>query len=229
MIMVRFGALLIGYLFGLIQTSYIYGKLKGIDIRSYGSGNAGTTNTLRVLGARAGMIVLLGDILKCVVAIVLVRALFSGNYGDMKYLLAMYAAAGVILGHNFPFYLHFKGGKGVAATAGLVFAFHPYFLPLEVVLFLGIFFTTHYVSLASLTSYAVYFLQIVVAGQLGLFGMTQAHLIELYVLTGLLTALAFWKHRENIGRLLRHEERKTYLTKKNKEALSSEKENAERK
>ena len=67
--MVRIYCLLIGYVFGLFQTAYIYGKLHGIDIREYGSGNAGTTNTLRVLGRKAGVIVLFGDIAKCILAV----------------------------------------------------------------------------------------------------------------------------------------------------------------
>ena len=208
--MVRLAALAIGYAFGLIQSSYIYGRLKGIDIRQYGSGNAGTTNTLRVLGTKAGIIVMLG----------VTRLLFAKGHGDMSYLLAIYAAAGAVLGHNYPFYLHFRGGKGIAASAGLVFSFHPALIPIEVALFLGTFFTTHYVSLASLLSYAGFLIQMIVMGQLGVFGMAQAHLNELYLVTALLTALAFWKHRENIKRLFHGEERKTYLTKKNKEALS---------
>ena len=116
--MERLAALAIGYVFGLFQTAYIYGRLKGIDIRQYGSGNAGTTNTLRVLGTKAGLIVLAGDILKCILAIVAVRLLFTDSHADGYYLLAMYAALGAILGHNYPFYLGFKGGKGIAATAG---------------------------------------------------------------------------------------------------------------
>ena len=74
--MERVYCLLIGYVFGLFQTAYIYGKLHGIDIRQYGSGNAGTTNTLRVLGKKAGVIVLLGDILKCILAVTVSRILF---------------------------------------------------------------------------------------------------------------------------------------------------------
>ena len=117
--MVRLVCLLIGYIFGCFQTSYIYGKLHGIDIRQYGSGNAGTTNSLRVLGKKAGAIVLVCDILKTGLAMTMVRLLFREHYGDILYLLAIYAAAGAILGHNFPFYLGFKGGKGIACTAGL--------------------------------------------------------------------------------------------------------------
>lgn len=213
----RIICIVIGYVFGLFQTAFIYGKIHGIDIREHGSGNAGTTNTLRVLGTKAGLIVLAGDIIKCILAIVLCSVLFDASHPDEIYLLKLYAAAGAILGHNFPFYLGFKGGKGIAATAGLILAFHPYFIIMGVVLFFGTFFTTHYVSLGSLLVYAGLMVQMVVSGQMGLFGSSQPILIEMYVITGLLTILAYYKHRENIKRLLKGEERKTYLTKKNKE------------
>lgn len=209
--MERIICLLIGYAFGLFQTAYIYGKLHGIDIREYGSHNAGTTNTMRVLGTKAGLIVLFGDIVKCILAIVITGVLFDKSHPDMVYLLKMYAAAGAILGHNFPFYLNFRGGKGIAATAGLILSFHPYFIPMGVIIFFSIFFTTHYVSLGSLLVYAGFIIEIVVMGQMGLFGMNQAHLIELYVIAAFLTAMAYYKHRENISRLLKGEERKTYL------------------
>lgn len=214
--MERIICLLIGYVLGLFQTAYIYGRLHGIDIRDYGSGNAGTTNTMRVLGTKAGLIVLLGDILKCVLAIVVTGLLFGDKYPDMIYLLKLYAAAGAILGHNFPFYLHFKGGKGIAATAGIILAFHPYFIPVGAILFFVIFFTTHYVSLGSLFVYAGFMVEIVVLGQLGIFGMSQEHLIEMYIVAALLTIMAYYKHRENIKRLIKGEERKTYLTHKEK-------------
>lgn len=110
--MIRIVCLLIGYVCGLFQTSFIYGKMHGIDIRNYGSGNAGTTNALRVLGTKAGLIVFAGDVLKCILAVLLARLLFAAGHPDMKYLYMLYAGAGAILGHNFPFYLHFKGGKG---------------------------------------------------------------------------------------------------------------------
>ena len=217
--MVRLAALAIGYVFGLFQTAYFYGKMKGIDIRQHGSGNAGTTNTLRVLGTKAGLIVLLGDMIKCILAIVVVRLIFGEKYGEMNYLLSMYAAEGAILGHDFPFYLKFKGGKGIASTAGLIAAFHPAFIPMGLLIFFGIFFTTHYVSLGSLMIYAGFMIEIVVLGQLGVFGMSQALLIEMYIIAAFLTVMAYWRHRENIRRLIKGEERKTYLTKKNKEAL----------
>ena len=207
---------MIGYVFGLFQTAYLYGKLHGIDIRNYGSGNAGTTNTLRTLGTKAGLIVLLGDIMKCILAIVLTNLLFQNSHPDEIYLLKIYAAAGAILGHNFPFYLHFKGGKGIAATAGMILSFHPWLIPMGVILFFGTFFTTHYVSLGSLLVYAGFMIELVVLGQMGIFGMPQKALIEMYVIAGFLTVMAYYKHKDNIKRLLGGTERKTYLTHKNK-------------
>lgn len=215
--MERIICIAIGYIFGLFQTAFIYGKLHGIDIREHGSGNAGTTNTLRVLGTKAGLIVLAGDIMKCILAIVICGVAFGSTHPDEIYLLKLYAAAGAILGHNFPFYLNFRGGKGIAATAGLILAFHPYFIIMGVIIFFGTFFTTHYVSLGSLLVYAGLMIQMVVAGQSGVFGASQAILNEMYVITALLMILAYYKHRENIKRLFKGEERKTYLTKKNKQ------------
>ena len=207
---------MIGYVFGLFQTAYLYGKLHGIYIRNYGSGNAGTTNTLRTLGTKAGLIVLLWDIMKCILAIVLTNLLFRNSHADEIYLLKIYAAAGAILGHNFPFYLHFKGGKGIAATAGMILSFHPYLIPMGVLLFFGTFFTTHYVSLGSLLVYAGFMTELVVLGQMGIFGMSQAALNEMYVVAAFLTVMAYYKHKDNIKRLLDGTERKTYLTHKNK-------------
>lgn len=217
--MERLAALAIGYVFGLFQTAYLYGRLHGIDIRKYGSGNAGTTNTLRVLGTKAGLIVFAGDVLKCILAIVTVRLIFADGRQDMYYLLALYTAAGAILGHNYPFYLGFKGGKGIAATAGLILSIHPAFIPMGVILFFGTFLTTHYVSLGSLLVYAGFMIQIVVMGQLDMFHMPAGHRIEMYIIAAFLTVMAYWKHRENIRRLAHGEERKTYLLKKNKEAV----------
>ena len=214
--MSRLVCLLIGYCFGLFQTAYFYGKLKGIDIRTMGSGNAGTTNTLRVLGTKAGFIVLVGDILKTVLAIVLVRVWVVPHGNEWEYLLVMYTAAGSILGHNYPFYMQFKGGKGIAATAGLLFSFHPVLAVTGVAVFLLVFNLTHYVSLGSLTVYAVFLVQLIYMGQNGVFGtVEQVVLTEMYFLTFLLLLMAYWKHRENIVRLWKKEERKTYLFKKN--------------
>ena len=204
-----------GYVCGLFQTAYLYGKSKGIDIREKGSGNAGTTNTLRTFGLKAGLIVLGGDILKCAVACMIARYVIAPKMApELSYLLVLYAAAGAILGHNFPFYMNFRGGKGIAATAGLIICFHWHFFIMGVIVFFGTFFATHYVSLGSLLVYAGFVIQIIIEGQRGVFRMPQEALNEMYVLAGALAVMAYYKHRENIGRLFRGEERKTYLKKK---------------
>ena len=217
--MIRLLCLLVGYFFGAFQTAYFYGKMHGIDIRTMGSGNAGTTNTLRVLGTKAGLIVLFGDVLKTMLAIAVMRfcILPVFNVGDAEYLYILYTAAGAILGHNFPFYMQFKGGKGIASTFGLILSFHPMFIPVGVVLFLGTFLLTHYVSLGSLLIYAGFVIQMIIMGQLGKLGaIEQPMLNEMYIVAFLLLVMAYWKHRENIKRLLTGTERKTYLFKKNK-------------
>ena len=217
--MIRLLCLMIGYFFGAFQTAYFYGKMHGIDIRTKGSGNAGTTNTLRVFGTKAGLIVLLGDVLKTIFAIVVVRMFLISNFSrpDMEYLLVLYTAAGAVLGHNYPFYMQFKGGKGIASTFGLILSFHPWFIPIGVIIFLGTFMTTHYVSLGSLLIYAGFVIQILIMGQTGRLGdISQGILNEMYIIAFLLMFMAYWKHRENIKRLRTGTERKTYLFKKNK-------------
>ncbi len=214
--MARVICLLMGYVFGLFQTAFFYGKTKGIDIREHGSGNSGTTNALRVLGPKAGVIVFLGDCLKCMFAVLLTKAVFGDSHADMIYLLCLYTAAGAILGHNFPFYMQFKGGKGIASSAGLMIAFHPFFIPMLLILFFGTFLVTHYVSLGSLLIYAGFVIEMIICGQTGVFeGMSQAVLNEMYVIAFLMAVMAYWRHRENIKRLIHGNERKTYLTKKN--------------
>ena len=216
MLLARVLCIIIGYIFGLFQTAFFYGKAHGIDIREHGSGNSGTTNALRVLGTKAGLIVFAGDCLKCIFAVVLTKCIFAGSYPEAEYLLALYTAAGTILGHNFPFYMGFKGGKGIAATAGLILAFHPYFIPMGVILFFGTFAITHYVSLGSLLIYAGFVIEMIICGQLGVFtGASQGILFEMYAVALFLAIMAYWRHRENIVRLMKGEERKTYLFKKN--------------
>ena len=153
MIGARVIALGIGYLFGLFQTGYLYGKSQGIDIRSEGSGNAGTTNSLRVLGIKAGLITFAGDLCKAILAVLLVKVLFRNAYPDAVKILELYAGFGAVLGHNFPFYLNFKGGKGIAATAGLLLSFDLRLTLVAAIVFLAVFFLTHYVSLGSLLWY----------------------------------------------------------------------------
>ncbi len=215
----RIVCVIIGYICGLFQTSYIYGRMHGIDIREHGSGNAGTTNMLRTLGRKAGLITLLGDALKTIIAVLICLAIFyrrDVNPEELQ-IIKLYASAGAILGHDFPFYLNFKGGKGIACTAGMIIALDPYMTLIDTIIFFTVFFITHYVSLSSISIYVAFFIETVIMSALclGHFGNITFPLgIECDILAFLLCALAIFGHRENIKRLLSHTERKTYLTHK---------------
>ena len=210
--MVRAACILIGYVFGLFQTSYLYGRMNGIDIRDHGSGNAGTTNALRTLGKKAGAVTFLGDCFKCVFAVWLVRALFAGRAGfpeeQMGVLLGMYASLGVILGHNFPFYLGFKGGKGIAATAGLFVSLDPVLMVIAAVSFVLSVAVTKYVSAGSVLVVIELMAGVLIYGFLGKWGLAQPHLYELYAITAFLTVLALYRHKKNIKGLINGTERK---------------------
>ena len=205
--MERFICLLIGYAFGLIQTGYIYGKMKGVDIRKEGSGNAGSTNALRTMGIKAGLVTLLGDCFKCVFAVVTVYLIYGKTYADIFPLLAMYAGMGAVLGHNYPFYLNFKGGKGIAATAGLILSTTNVWMVLICLFaFLGIVAVTRYVSLGSLAVVIIYLM--------GGFGVKPPYLYEMYGIAAFLMLSAFYKHKANIVRLMNGTENKISIGKK---------------
>lgn len=204
--MERIICILIGYAFGLFQTGYFYGMTKHVDIRKHGSGNAGTTNALRTLGWTAGVITFIGDCLKCVLAVVVVHLLFGQN--ENIALLSMYAGMGAVLGHNFPFYLKFKGGKGIAATAGLVLSTNPIMFLIVALIFAAIVLTTRYVSLGSIVIMIVFVIEVVVYGQNGGFQLAQPQLYELYAVVVFLAGMAIYRHRANIKRLLTGTENK---------------------
>ena len=224
-ILVRLICLAAGYCFGIFQTAYIYGRTQGIDIRTLGSGNAGTTNVLRNFGKKAGIIVFIGDIGKCILAYYICSLLF-GFSGIPGRLLGLYGAVGAVIGHCFPFYMQFRGGKGIACLVGLMAAFSPQTLLIGIIVFFAIFAVTHYVSLGSLLCVLAFLIVTIIKGQSGAYGMTGGEsgaygmtggeLIEMYIVLGAVVVLAWYQHRENIKRLLSGTERKTYLFKKNK-------------
>ena len=211
--MERLICLAVGYVCGLFQTGYLVGKMNHIDIRKEGSGNSGTTNALRVLGWKAGIFTFLGDVLKCVAAYFIVRFMYRGS--DCLPLLVMYAGAGVTLGHNFPFYMNFKGGKGIAATAGLILSTTNVWMVLICLFaFLGIVAVTRYVSLGSLAVVIIYLIEVVVYGQMGGFGVKPPYLYEMYGIAAFLMLSAFYKHKANIVRLMNGTENKISIGKK---------------
>ena len=202
--------LVMGYVFGLFQTGYLYGK---IDIRNYGSGNSGTTNALRVMGKKAGLIVFAGDFLKTVFACLAARIIFKGSPDTDLYVL--YAGLGVVLGHNFPCYLNFKGGKGIASMAGILVSMDWRVTLVCAALFLGAVIITRYVSLGSILVVISFFIQILVYGAHGTFTVSADHLMEFYAVAFILMAMAIWRHKTNIKRLLSGTENKLWGGKKN--------------
>lgn len=209
----RIICLIIGYGFGLFQTSYILGKMRGIDIRDSGSGNAGTTNALRILGKKAGAITFACDILKCILAVLITWLIFRNTHAEIVPLLKIWTSAGVTLGHVFPFYMNFKGGKGIAPMGGMIIAFGDWHLiVIGLIVFFGLVFLTHYVSVASMTLITSFFVEMAVGNILGLYGMAPRDRVELLMIVLGLTALGIYEHRGNLLRLLQGNERKTYLT-----------------
>ena len=205
----------IGYAFGLIQSGYLYGRSKGLDIRQYGSGNAGSTNVLRVMGAKAGAAVVLGDFFKAVFAMGAAQFLFGhGDGAANSALWAMYAGVGVTLGHNFPFYLHFRGGKGIACLAGILSTMDLRIMVSCMLVFglaVGI---TRYVSLGSILVSLVFLAELIFFGSQGSYQVTEACFPEFCILGAFLTFMAIWRHRANIKRLLSGTENKLGAKKK---------------
>ena len=205
--MLRILLLIIGYFIGNIETGYIFGKLNKMDIRNYGSGNAGATNTLRVLGPKAGLIVFFGDFCKSLIPCLVVRYIFRDNV-SLSYVYMLYIALGVVLGHNFPFYLGFKGGKGVASTAGIIMALDYRIAFVCLAVFILIVAITRYVSLASIV------VMIIFIGMSHMlvktsYGFTDGSSpMEFRLLIVIIGFLSIFMHRANIKRLLNGTENK---------------------
>ena len=205
--MLRILLLIIGYFIGKIETGYIFGKIHKMDIRNYGSGNAGATNTLRVLGAKAGLVVFLGDFCKSLIPCLVVRFIFRDNV-SLSYIYMLYIGLGVVLGHNFPFYLGFKGGKGVASTAGIIMALDIRIAVVCLIVFIITVAITRYVSLGSI------FVMIILIGMSHFlvkfsYGFGEgASPMEFRLLIVIIGFLSIFMHRANIKRLLNGTENK---------------------
>lgn len=192
--------MIVGYLFGCIQTGYIVGRVNKIDIRDYGSGNSGTTNTLRILGKTAAIITFLGDAAKGLVAVNLARYVIMPAFGvEGEAYLWLLTGFAVVLGHNFPFYLGFKGGKGIATTGGVIFAFHWQLGLICAAVFLIITIISKYVSLGSIC-------MVLIIPFILYFNNPQDW--KLVVVGCIFTAMAIWRHRANIVRLMNGTENK---------------------
>lgn len=190
-------AIILGaYFIGSIPFGYLAGRLAGIDVRQHGSGNIGATNVLRVLGKPWGFAVFFADALKGFAAVRLTIMLLHARPDMTLYhdSLAILAAATCVFGHSFPVWLKFKGGKGVATSAGSLFGVVPIAAFSIFLVWLAVFFLTRYVSMASIL--AALALPLFVALLRGAYGN-----VVLYFSIAM-TALVVWRHRSNISRLL---------------------------
>jgi glycerol-3-phosphate acyltransferase PlsY len=181
------------YLLGSIPFGFLAAKAKGVDIRAAGSGNIGATNALRVLGKPAGIFVLLMDVLKGFAAVWLVTLLAEKfNIRTETETLRILAGIGAVLGHNYTCWLRFKGGKGIATTAGVYLALAPWALLVALVVFILAILITRYVSVGSMLAALALVVTVWV--------MTPANLL-LGLVTTALGALAIYKHQSNLQRL----------------------------
>jgi glycerol-3-phosphate acyltransferase PlsY len=203
-VLTAIGLVVLGYLMGSLSPSVFLGKaIKGIDIRQHGSGNAGTTNALRVLGGRVGLVVLIADILKGVIPVVLARYLSHP-------VVTVLVAFASVLGHDFSIFLRGRGGKGVATGAGAAIGMMPIPMAFLFVLFVFLVFSTRRVSIASI---ACTVSLPVLAGLLHRFASNPLWQPPLpYVVAcALMSAVVLWAHRGNMKRLIQGVEPKFFF------------------
>lgn len=189
---------LMGYFLGSINTSLVIGKFYKVDVRQHGSGNAGLTNTLRTLGKFAAMLVILGDILKGILACVIGNIVLADAVEIHHNIGAMVGGLGAILGHNWPAYFNFKGGKGVLTTFVVIMTIRPITGLILLSVFILIVLITRYVSLGSIIA-AVLFLV--------LSFLIEKELVFI-IFAGVIGLLVIVRHKSNIERLINGEESK---------------------
>jgi len=199
--MVTLAVLLVGsYLLGSIPFGYLAGRLGGIDIRQAGSGNVGATNVVRVLGKRYGYPVFALDFLKGFAAVKISMLIAPGRPPDWNSpeIFGILAAISSVLGHLYPPWLRFKGGKGVATSAGALLALTPIATLIGVAIWIIVFWLTRYVSLASITAAVVLPIVILVVSS-----QDQNKGRPLVYSSACVAAVVIWRHRSNLSRLIR--------------------------
>ena len=199
--MVTLATVLIGsYLLGSIPFGYLAGRLAGIDIRKAGSGNVGATNVVRVLGKRYGYPVFALDVLKGLGAVKISMLMAPGRPPDWNSpeIFGILAAMSSVLGHLYPPWLKFNGGKGVATSAGALLALTPVATLVGVAIWIIVFWLTRYVSLASITAAVVLPIVILVVSSHG-----QNTGKPLVYASACVAAVVIWRHRSNLSRLMR--------------------------
>ncbi len=191
---------LISYLLGSIPAGYLAGRIAGIDIRHAGSGNIGATNVTRVLGKRYGYPVFVVDFLKGLMAVsisILVEKRVQPVLVPTE-LLGIVAAISCVIGHSFPVWLSFKGGKGVATSMGALFGLVPFVALIGVAVWVITFEMTRYVSVASMTAALAVPISILI-----LMPLKQTGGAVLLYFSICLAALVIFRHRSNLSRLVR--------------------------
>ncbi|RYC68632.1 MULTISPECIES: glycerol-3-phosphate 1-O-acyltransferase PlsY [Spirosoma] len=199
---------LLAYLLGSIPTAVWYGQgFFGIDIRTKGSGNAGATNTFRVLGKRAGTIVMLVDVLKGYTAAMLSMLLWYLDVITFREILTFELVFGLVavIGHLYPVFAGFKGGKGVATLLGMILAIHPEMAAVCIGIFLLVVIASQYVSLGSILAALAFPVLLL----LRIFGQKESPL--LIVFGFVIFLMVVLTHQKNIARLLRGQENRTVL------------------
>jgi len=199
----------IAYLLGSIPTAVWVGKsYYGIDVREHGSKNAGATNTFRVLGKRPGILVLTIDVVKGALAVLLPTFILSADAIGLDRLIQiqLVSAVGAIVGHVFPLFANFNGGKGVATSLGVIIGIHPPAAGICLLVFLLVFLATKYVSLGAIVTSFAFPLVIIFV-----FHVQSLWLIGFSILLGSTVIIT---HKKNIVRLLKGEESKMNLFKK---------------
>jgi len=199
----------LAYLMGSFSSAVWIGKwFYSIDVRSQGSGNAGATNTFRVLGIKAGIIVMIIDIVKSWTAVMLAFVFAGESLGPTRFVdYQIILGALAVIGHVFPVFSGFKGGKGVASLVGVIIALYsPYIFLIVLLWFALVFIVTRYVSLASITSAVLFSLLAIIV-----FHEQNTYLI---ILAGLIAVFIPITHHKNIKRLLKGEESKLTFGKK---------------
>ncbi|MBQ0058885.1 MAG: glycerol-3-phosphate 1-O-acyltransferase PlsY, partial [Lachnospiraceae bacterium] len=190
------------------------GRAKGVDITKVGSGNAGTTNALRAMGKKAGAIVFICDILKCVIAILLMRLLLGHGDLAMCKTLGLLTGMGCVLGHNFPFYMHFKGGKGIACSFAVILMYNWIVALVALAAFIVILYVTEYVSLGSVVCVTFALIAMILMAIANPYALTLSQRIISIITWTVMGGMAIYRHRANIDRLIHHRENKTRLFKK---------------
>ena len=196
---------LLGYFFGSFPAGYFAGRLAGVDVRTVGSGNIGATNVLRVLGKKWGYPVFIIDALKGLIPVRLALVLANQSPTTKPYAeyFAIFAGLMAVAGHTFPVWLGFKGGKGVATSAGALIGLMPLAVPLIFIIWVVVFETTRYVSLASII--AALALPIIAS----LFAFWKfVDTWALIYFSILIMLLVLWRHRSNFSRLLKGTEQR---------------------